>query len=153
MSSFQLSGGCHHYLWQGCKFKPMLDTQGFWAMRVLYRAAPTATRGLGLYGLIRKTGTHVPQWDDQNIIKFLLTHLVWKMSSLLMGFVTPWFSAMKENSWIDLFEYSDLCVGAIWCWFPGVAETGKCFSCFCDSVVDIWCRVTVSCYFAAQVIK
>jgi hypothetical protein len=25
---------------------------------------PTATRGFGLYGLIRKTGTHVSQWDS-----------------------------------------------------------------------------------------
>ena len=28
--------------------------------KALYRATPTATRGLRLYGLIR---THVPQWD------------------------------------------------------------------------------------------
>jgi hypothetical protein len=26
---FQLSGGCHHYWWQGCKFRPMLSTYGF----------------------------------------------------------------------------------------------------------------------------
>jgi hypothetical protein len=25
---FQLSGGCHHYRWQGCKFRPMLGAQG-----------------------------------------------------------------------------------------------------------------------------
>jgi hypothetical protein len=60
---FQLSGGCHHYRWQGCKFRPMLGVQGLWAGRDLYRTTPTATRDLGLYGLIRKTGTHVPQWD------------------------------------------------------------------------------------------
>jgi hypothetical protein len=57
---FQLSGGCHHYRWLGSKFRPMLGAQGLWAGRDLYRATPTATRDLGLYGLIRKTGTHVP---------------------------------------------------------------------------------------------
>jgi hypothetical protein len=61
---FQLSGGCHHCRWQGCKFRPMLGAQGLWAGRDLYRATPTVTRDLGLYGLIRKTGTHVPQWDS-----------------------------------------------------------------------------------------
>jgi hypothetical protein len=61
---FQLSGGCHHCRWQGCKFRPMLSTQGLWAGRDLYRATPTATRDLDLYRLIGKTGTHVPQWDS-----------------------------------------------------------------------------------------
>jgi hypothetical protein len=61
---FQLSGGCHHYRLQGCKFWPMLGAQGLWAGRDLYRATPTATRDLGLYGLIRKTGTYIPQWDS-----------------------------------------------------------------------------------------
>jgi hypothetical protein len=61
---FQLSGGCHHCRWLGCKFRPMLGAQGLWAGRDLYRATPTATRDLGLHGLIRKTGTHVPQWGS-----------------------------------------------------------------------------------------
>jgi hypothetical protein len=26
---FQLSGDCHHYRWQGCKFRPMLSAYGF----------------------------------------------------------------------------------------------------------------------------
>jgi hypothetical protein len=26
---FQLSGDCHHYRWQGCKFRPVLSTHGF----------------------------------------------------------------------------------------------------------------------------
>jgi hypothetical protein len=56
----QLSGGCYHCRWQGCKFRPILGTQGLWTGRDLYRATPTATRDLGLYGLIRKAGTHVP---------------------------------------------------------------------------------------------
>jgi hypothetical protein len=42
----------------------MLGAQGLRAGRDLYRATPTATRDLGLYGLIQKTGTHVPQWDS-----------------------------------------------------------------------------------------
>jgi hypothetical protein len=50
--------------WQGCKFRPMFGTQGLWAGRDLYHATPTETRDLGLYGLIQKTGTHVPQWDS-----------------------------------------------------------------------------------------
>jgi hypothetical protein len=68
-SIFQLSGGGHHYRWLGCKFRPMLGAQGLWAGRDLYRATPTATRNLGLYGLIRKTGTHVPQWGSNPRLK------------------------------------------------------------------------------------
>jgi hypothetical protein len=41
-----------------------LGAQGLWVGRDFYRATPTATRDLGLYGLIRKTGTHVPQWNS-----------------------------------------------------------------------------------------
>jgi hypothetical protein len=33
---FQLFGGCHHYRWQGCKFRSMLSTHGFLAVRVSY---------------------------------------------------------------------------------------------------------------------
>jgi hypothetical protein len=65
---FQLSGG-HHYRWLGCKFRPILGAQGPRAGRDLYRATPTATRDLGLYGLIRKTGTHVPQWGSNPQLK------------------------------------------------------------------------------------
>jgi hypothetical protein len=60
---FQLSGGCHHCRWRGCKFRPLLGAQGLWGGRDLYHATPTGTRDLGLYGLTRKTGTHVPKWD------------------------------------------------------------------------------------------
>jgi hypothetical protein len=77
---FQLSGGCHHCRWQGCKFWPMLGTQGLWAGRDLYRATPTATLDCGFYGLIRKTGTHVPQWDSNPRRKdhqMLLVHDIW----------------------------------------------------------------------------
>ena len=31
---------------------------------IFFVPTPTATRDLGLYGLIRKTGTHVPQWGS-----------------------------------------------------------------------------------------
>jgi hypothetical protein len=85
---FQLSGGCHHYRWQGCKFWPMLGAQGLRAGRDLYRATPTATRDLGLYGLIRKTGTYVPQWDSnprrkdhQIIAPDALTTVIWMKDS------------------------------------------------------------------------
>jgi hypothetical protein len=61
---YQLSGDCHHWRWLGCKFRSMLGAQGLWAGRDLYCATPTATRDLGLYGLIRKTSIHVPQWDS-----------------------------------------------------------------------------------------
>jgi hypothetical protein len=67
---FQLSSGCYHYRWQGCK-RLMLHS---WllAVRVLFRATPTATRDLGLYGLIRRTVTHVPQRDSNRERPLLL---------------------------------------------------------------------------------
>ena len=37
--------------------------------RGLYRATPTEIRDLGLNGLIRKTGTHVPQWGSNPQLK------------------------------------------------------------------------------------
>jgi hypothetical protein len=45
----------HHYWWRAAKFRPMLDAQGLWAGRDLYRARPAVTRGLGFSGLIRRT--------------------------------------------------------------------------------------------------
>jgi hypothetical protein len=47
----------------------MFGAQGLWAGRDLYRATPTATQDLGLYGLIRKIGTHVPQWGSNPQLK------------------------------------------------------------------------------------
>jgi hypothetical protein len=44
-----------HYRWRAAKFRLMLGTQGLWAGRDHYRATPTATRDLGLSGLIWKT--------------------------------------------------------------------------------------------------
>jgi hypothetical protein len=33
---FQLSRDCHHYRWQGCKFRPMLSTYGFYQWGFFY---------------------------------------------------------------------------------------------------------------------
>jgi hypothetical protein len=41
--------------WRFAKFRPMVNAQGFWAGRDLYRATPAVTRELGFPGLIRKT--------------------------------------------------------------------------------------------------
>jgi hypothetical protein len=56
---FQLSGGCH----QAAILDLCYALMAF-RVRVLFRATPTATQDLGFYGLIRKTGTRVPQWDS-----------------------------------------------------------------------------------------
>jgi hypothetical protein len=45
----------HHYRRRAAKFRPMLSAQGLWAGRDLYRATPAVTRGLGFFGLIRRT--------------------------------------------------------------------------------------------------
>jgi hypothetical protein len=45
------------------------------------RATPTATRDLGLYGLMRKTDTHVAQWDSNPRCKDYLIYKVWKVVS------------------------------------------------------------------------
>jgi hypothetical protein len=45
----------HHYWWRAATFRHMLDAQGLWAGRDLYRATPAATWGLGFPGLIRRT--------------------------------------------------------------------------------------------------
>jgi hypothetical protein len=50
------------------------------AVKVLFRATPTATRDLGLYCVIRRTGIPVRQWDsnrgrkDQQIFEPPLRH-------------------------------------------------------------------------------
>ena len=69
----------HHCRWRAAKFRPMLGAQGLWAGRDLYRATPTATRDLGLYGLIRKTGTHVPQWGSNPQLK---DHQIFELDAL-----------------------------------------------------------------------
>jgi hypothetical protein len=46
---FHLSTSCHHYRWEGCKFRPM---PYLLAARVFLRATPAAKRYVGLYGLI-----------------------------------------------------------------------------------------------------
>jgi hypothetical protein len=42
----------------------MLGAQAIWAGKDLYRATPTSTRDLSLYGRIRETNTHVPVGFD-----------------------------------------------------------------------------------------
>ena len=61
LATVAITGDCRHYRWQGCKFRPMLGTQGLWAGR--YRSTPTVRQDPGFYVLIQKTGTHVPLWD------------------------------------------------------------------------------------------
>jgi hypothetical protein len=39
----------HHYRWRTVKFRSMLDTQGFWTGRDLYRATLAVTRSLGFF--------------------------------------------------------------------------------------------------------
>jgi hypothetical protein len=45
----------HHCRWKAAKFRHMLGAQGLWARKDLNRATPAVTRGLGFYGVIRKT--------------------------------------------------------------------------------------------------
>jgi hypothetical protein len=47
----------------------MLGAQGLWTGMDLYRATPIATWDLGLYGLMRKTVTYVPQLDSNPLCK------------------------------------------------------------------------------------
>jgi hypothetical protein len=60
----QLSDGCCHYRWQGFKFRPMLGTYGFQQWGCFFVSTPTTRGDLVLYGLIQKTGTHIPLWDS-----------------------------------------------------------------------------------------
>jgi hypothetical protein len=52
---FSLIWRRHRYRWRAAKFRPMLDAQGIWAERDLYRATPAVTRDLGFSGLIWRT--------------------------------------------------------------------------------------------------
>jgi hypothetical protein len=61
---FQLSGGCHHYRWQNCKFRFTRSTGLAFNSEVCLRATPAATRNLVLYGLIRRIDPHVSQPDS-----------------------------------------------------------------------------------------
>jgi hypothetical protein len=69
-------------------------------VRVLFRATPTATWDLSLhvYGLIQKTGTHVPQWDsnrDARIIRSL--HL--RSNHYVTRVASKKFSMVNEYIW------------------------------------------------------
>jgi hypothetical protein len=90
----------------GLQFRPMLGAQGLWAGRDLYRATSTATRDLSLYGLIRKTGTHVPQWDlnpqpkDHQTNK--QTNKIWEiMKLILLVLVCRFIFSCFWSVWID----------------------------------------------------
>jgi hypothetical protein len=84
----------------------MFGAQGLWAGRDLYRATRTTPRNLGLYGLIRKTGTYVPQWDSnprrkdhQIIAPDALTFVdEWKdMSIVVNDHSINWTDTEREN--------------------------------------------------------
>jgi hypothetical protein len=55
LKNISLIWRCHHCRWRAAKFRPMLGAQGLWAGRDLYRATPAVTRGLGFFGLMRRT--------------------------------------------------------------------------------------------------
>jgi hypothetical protein len=59
---FQLSDGRHHYLWQGCKFRPMLGTH---PSHIFCNTEPQFIRSHPKDHLIRRTGTHVQSWDSK----------------------------------------------------------------------------------------
>jgi hypothetical protein len=55
LKNFSLIWRRHHCRWRATKFRPMLDAQGLWAGRDLYRATPAVTRDLCFFGIIRRT--------------------------------------------------------------------------------------------------
>jgi hypothetical protein len=69
LKNFALICRRHYCRWRAAKFRPMLGAQGLWSGRGLYRATPAVTRDLRLYGLIRRTSTHIPQWEADNEMK------------------------------------------------------------------------------------
>ena len=77
----------------------MLSTQGLWAGRDLYRATSTATWGLGLYGLIQKTGTHVPQWGSNPQLK---DHQIFEPDALPLRHAGE--VSLYEEHWNEIFD-------------------------------------------------
>jgi hypothetical protein len=98
--------------WLGCKFRPMLGAQGLWAGRDLYRATPTATRDLGLYGLIRKTGTHVPQWGSNPQLK---DHQIFEVDALTTA--PRGRSGIHVNMSADLMLFLTVFIEICWSFF------------------------------------
>jgi hypothetical protein len=72
----------------------MLGAQGLWAGKDLYRATPTATRDLGLYSLIRKTGTYVPQWDSNPRRKERSENVLYYLET---GLTVIWFGSISDG--------------------------------------------------------
>jgi hypothetical protein len=64
----------HHYQWRAAKFRRMLDIQGLWAGRDLYRATPAVTRGLGL--IWRTAPFSRPLWYTRGCGKSILTRIL-----------------------------------------------------------------------------
>jgi hypothetical protein len=67
----------------GLHIKSYVDHLLFLAVRVLLRPTPVVTQDFGLYGLIRRTGPHVPHMDsnprgedDQNFMPSLYPHQI-----------------------------------------------------------------------------
>jgi hypothetical protein len=63
LKNISLIWRCHHCRWRAAKFRPMFDAQGLWAGRDLYRATLAVTRGLGFFGLIRRTAPFSRLYD------------------------------------------------------------------------------------------
>ena len=116
-SNFQLSCGCHHCWWQGCKFWPMLGTQGLWAGWDLYCATPTATRNLGL---IRKTGTHSGIRTPDARIKALILYLITIWNCMYMHIYTFYYTIrhchfrMWCKDWCDSLQSTEQYCWHIW---------------------------------------
>jgi hypothetical protein len=68
----------HLCRWRAVKFRSMLDTQGLWAGRGLYRATHAVTQDLGFFFFIWKT----------NPISRLLQHTWWCGGSILTWILT-----------------------------------------------------------------
>jgi hypothetical protein len=74
---FQLSGGCHNYRWQGCKFRPMLSIHGFWQWGFFF--VPNLLRhGTSVYIVSSEGPAHTSdsgiQTEDARITRFLRLH-------------------------------------------------------------------------------
>jgi hypothetical protein len=55
LKNFSLIWRRHDRRWSVAKFRPVLDAQGLWTGRDLYRATPAVKRGLSFSSLIRRT--------------------------------------------------------------------------------------------------
>jgi hypothetical protein len=82
-------------------------------VRILFFATPTATQDLGLCGLIRRTGTHIPvisQWDSQpetqvNTMGMFNTTgvTIYWYNMIDLGSITG-STAMQKTGWVFFFD-------------------------------------------------